>query len=67
MLFRSKTYWLNLDDLGGYRNGPNSKDRVIQTFQNENSVYAGAGVYPLEGGYIYINGKSFAFKVEMLY
>jgi hypothetical protein len=51
-----KTYWLNLDDLGGYRNGPNSKDRVIQTFQNENSVYAGAGVYPLEGGYIYING-----------
>ncbi|KAI1015931.1 hypothetical protein LB505_003975 [Fusarium chuoi] len=33
-----KTYWLNLDDLGGYRNGPNSKDRVIQTFQNENSV-----------------------------
>ncbi|KAM0467289.1 hypothetical protein ACHAP7_012088 [Fusarium lateritium] len=50
-----KTYWLNLDDLGGYRNGPNSKDRVIQTFQNENSVYAGAGVYPLEGGYIYIN------------
>ncbi|KAF4438033.1 WSC domain-containing protein 2 [Fusarium austroafricanum] len=50
-----KTYWLNLDDLGGYRNGPNSSDRVIQTFQNENSVYAGAGVYPLEGGYIYIN------------
>ncbi|KAJ4022594.1 hypothetical protein NW766_001635 [Fusarium irregulare] len=50
-----KTYWLNLDDLGGYRNGANSKDRVIQTFQNENSVYAGAGVYPLEGGYIYIN------------
>ncbi|KAK6720769.1 hypothetical protein SNK05_003865 [Fusarium graminearum] len=50
-----KTYWLNLDDLGGYRNGPNSKDRVIKTFQNENSVYAGAGVYPLEGGYIYIN------------
>ncbi|KAL4723595.1 hypothetical protein ACLX1H_009233 [Fusarium chlamydosporum] len=50
-----KTYWLDLDDLGGYRNGPNNKDRVIQTFQNENSVYAGAGVYPLEGGYIYIN------------
>ncbi|KAL6354487.1 hypothetical protein LRP88_11824 [Fusarium phalaenopsidis] len=44
-----KTYWLNLDNLGGYRNGPNNKDRVIQTFQNENSVYAGAGVYPLEG------------------
>ncbi|KPM42732.1 hypothetical protein AK830_g3796 [Neonectria ditissima] len=50
-----KTYWLNLDNLGGYRNGLNQKDNVIQVFQNENSVYAGAGVYPLEGGYIYIN------------
>ncbi|KAK7425150.1 hypothetical protein QQX98_000064 [Neonectria punicea] len=50
-----KTYWLNLDNLGGYRNGLNHKDKVIQVFQNENSVYAGAGVYPLEGGYIYIN------------
>jgi hypothetical protein len=52
-----KTYWLNLDDLGGYRNGPNNLDNVIQVTQNENSVYAGAGVYPLEGGYIYISGK----------
>lgn len=50
-----KTYWLNLDDLGGYMNGPNKGDRVIQVYQNENSVYAGAGVYPLEGGYVYIN------------
>jgi WSC domain len=50
-----KTYWLNLDNLGGYRNGPNNLDNVIQVYQNENSVYAGAGVYPLEGGYIYIN------------
>ncbi len=50
-----KTYWLNLDDMGGYRNGPDGLDRVLQVYQNENSVYAGAGVYPLEGGYIYIN------------
>ncbi|OAG41460.1 hypothetical protein AYO21_04402 [Fonsecaea monophora] len=50
-----KTYWLNLDNLGGYQNGPNKLDNVIQVYQNENSVYAGAGVYPLEGGYIYIN------------
>ncbi|KAF2108754.1 WSC domain-containing protein [Lophiotrema nucula] len=49
-----KTYWLNLDNLGGYQNGPNALDAVIQTFQNENSVYAGAGVLPLGGGYIYI-------------
>lgn len=50
-----KTYWINLDNMGGYRNGPDRLDDVIQVFQNENSVYAGAGVYPLEGGYIYIN------------
>ena len=50
-----KTYWLNLDNLGGYQNGPNKLDNVIQVYQNENSVYAGAGVYPLEGGFIYIN------------
>lgn len=50
-----KTYFLNLDNLGGYRNGPNQLDAVPQVTPNENSVYAGAGVYPLEGGYIYIN------------
>ncbi|KAH6603806.1 wsc domain-containing [Trichoderma cornu-damae] len=50
-----KTYWLNLDNLGGYRNGPNNLDDAIQVYQNDNSVYAGAGVYPLEGGYVYIN------------
>ena len=50
-----KTYFLNLDNLGGYQNGENHLDAVPQVTQNENSVYAGAGVYPLEGGYIYIN------------
>jgi hypothetical protein len=57
-----KTYWLNLDNLGGYQNGPNKLDDIIQVYQNENSVYAGAGVYPLEGGYIYINGKEIRLK-----
>ncbi|KAG6230812.1 hypothetical protein E4U34_007648 [Claviceps purpurea] len=50
-----KTYFLNLDDLGGYKNGKDGLDRVIFVYENLNSVYAGAGVYPLEGGYIYIN------------
>ncbi|PHH86517.1 hypothetical protein CDD83_10115 [Cordyceps sp. RAO-2017] len=50
-----KTYWLNLDSLGGYRNGRDGLDDVVQVYQNENSVYSGAGVYPLEGGYVYIN------------
>jgi hypothetical protein len=50
-----KTYLLDLDNLGGYQNGPNVQDAVIQVYQNENSVYAGAGVLPLSGGYIYIS------------
>lgn len=50
-----KTYILNLDNLGGYQNGPNKLDAIPTSFQNENSVYSGAAVYPLEGGYIYIN------------
>ncbi|KAF2731461.1 WSC-domain-containing protein [Polyplosphaeria fusca] len=49
-----KTYWLNLDNLGGYQNGLNKLDDVIQVYQNENVVYAGAGVMPLSGGYVYI-------------
>jgi hypothetical protein len=52
-----KTYFLNMDNLGGYQNGPNKLDDIIGVYQNENSVYSGAGVYPLEGGYIYINGE----------
>ncbi|KAI4181434.1 MAG: hypothetical protein L6R41_006629 [Letrouitia leprolyta] len=51
-----KTYFLNLDNLGGYQMGANKLDAIPQpAIQNENSVYAGAGVYPLEGGYVYIN------------
>ena len=49
-----KTYFLNLDNLGGYRQGGPQVDAIPDWEQNENSVYAGAGVYPLEGGYIYI-------------
>lgn len=50
-----KTYVLNLDNLGGYQMGPNKLDAAVFVYQNENSVYAGAGVMPLGGGYIYIN------------
>ena len=52
-----KTYVLNLDNLGGYQQGANKLDAVPQVFQNENSVYAGAGVYPGEGGYIYSKSR----------
>ena len=49
-----KTYVLNLDNLGGYQMGQNKLDAIPVWWQNENSVYAGAGVYPGEGGYVYI-------------
>ena len=52
-----KSYLLNLDNLGGYQQGANKLDAVPQVFQNENSVYAGAGVYPGEGGYIYSKSR----------
>lgn len=58
-----KTYWLNLDNLGGYQMGANKLDDVIQVYQNENSVYAGAGVMPMAGGYIYINVIQFQTHV----
>jgi hypothetical protein len=58
-----KTYWLNLDNLGGYQMGVNAGDAVVQAFQNENSVYSGAGVLPLGGGYVYIPVTRFATHV----
>lgn len=58
-----KTYWLNLDSLGGYRNGKDGLDDILQVFQNDNSVFAGAGVLPLEGGWIYINVVGFPTNV----
>jgi hypothetical protein len=58
-----KTYFLNMDDLGGYQQGPNNGDNVIQVYQNENSVYAGAGMIPLGGGYVYVPVTQFTTHV----
>lgn len=48
---------LNLDDLGGYQQGPNGTDKVVQTWlvpgTQPGLVYGSFGVYP-EEGYIYI-------------
>lgn len=41
-------------DLGGYQMGPNKKDAVLQTTEMLNSVFATAGSYPHEGGYVYV-------------
>jgi len=47
-----KVYVLDASDLGGYKNGANGTDKVIQTIQAANSIFGGIGSYPLEGGYI---------------
>lgn len=51
----SKMYVVNLDDLGGYRNGANGTDAVLQTIDLQGEVFGGVGSYPLEGGYVYVN------------
>lgn len=51
----SKMYIHDLDNLGGYRQGANSSDGVLQTIRLDGEVSGGVGSYPLEGGYVYVN------------
>lgn len=51
----SKMYVQDLDNLGGYRQGRNGSDGVLQTIHLDGEVVGGIGSYPLEGGYIYAN------------
>ena len=48
-----KTYILNANNMGGYRNGPGGTDGIIQTITTNKAIFGGLGSYPLEGGYIY--------------
>ena len=48
-----KTYIMNANNLGGYRNGPGGTDGIIQTITTNKAIFGGLGSYPLEGGYIY--------------
>ncbi|RKU43762.1 hypothetical protein DL546_000783 [Coniochaeta pulveracea] len=57
------TWFLDLDDLGGFKTGADKGDRVLGKYSNENSVYAGVGVYPLEGGYVYVNVINYQSRV----
>lgn len=47
-------YLLNRDDLGGYDQGPNQEDDVVQRLGPSGSVFGRAGVWPGDGGYVYI-------------
>ncbi|KAF3933217.1 hypothetical protein ABW20_dc0107133 [Dactylellina cionopaga] len=60
-----KTYFLNMDNLGGYCMSPTKQDAILGVYQNENSVYSGAGSYPLSAtsGYIYVNVIQFPTRV----
>lgn len=60
-----KLYFLNLDDLGGYQMGDNRKDKALQTIPMEGPVFASAGTWPHDGGYVYISPvgqRTIAFK-----
>lgn len=48
-----KTYIVNANNLGGYKNGAGGTDGIIQTITTNKAVFGGLGSYPLEGGYIY--------------
>ena len=49
-----KVYFLNANNLGGYKLGPGQTDGIIQTFVTNKPVFGAAGSYPGEGGYVYI-------------
>lgn len=63
----SIVYLLNMDSLGGYKNGPGQTDAVIQTIEMPSTgsqpgppfgaIFGTVGSYPLpetQGGYIYV-------------
>ncbi|KAH0611674.1 uncharacterized protein H6S33_010939 [Morchella sextelata] len=60
-----KLYFLNLDDLGGYQMGVNRKDKALQVIEMAGPVFATAGSWPHDGGYVYVTPvghQTVAFK-----
>lgn len=51
-------YIHNVDNLGGYRQGRNGSDGVLQTIPLDGEVFGSIGSYPFEGEYIYVNPGS---------
>ncbi|CAA7266432.1 unnamed protein product [Cyclocybe aegerita] len=43
----------DVSDLGGYRQGLNGTDAILQAIPTSGEVYGSVGAYPLDGGYIY--------------
>ncbi|CAI4220084.1 unnamed protein product [Parascedosporium putredinis] len=64
-----KLYVLDVDNLGGFMNGPNGRDDAVQIIQAEGALFGGVGSYPLEGGYVYftpLGSRTAAYKLEPL-
>jgi len=51
-------YLLNLDRLGGYQEGASGGDDVVQRLGPRGGVWGRAGVWPGDGGYVYITTTS---------
>jgi hypothetical protein len=47
-------YLLDRDDLGGIGTGPNGSDAVVQRVGPSGGVWARPGVWPGDGGYVYV-------------
>lgn len=64
-----KAYIVNMDNLGGFKNGPNGGDLVLQTLvmPGGQPVFGGVGSYPLEGGYIYMTPIGYPTQVTLLF
>jgi iron transport multicopper oxidase len=60
-----EAYVVNMDNLGGFANGPNGGDLVIQTLPMPGGgpIFGGAGSYPLEGGWLYMTPVGYATQV----
>ncbi|KXH67150.1 WSC domain-containing protein, partial [Colletotrichum salicis] len=63
---KGRTYVVNADNLGGFRQASDGGDGVLQTIELGGSLYGGFGSYPAEGGYIYattVGGALVAYKL----
>lgn len=63
---KGRTYVVNADNLGGFRQAADGGDGILQTIELGGSLYGGFGSYPAEGGYIYattVGGSLVAYKL----
>lgn len=51
-----QVFVMNADNLGGYKNGANQGDNILQTITppSGSAMFGTVASYPLEGGYIYV-------------